>query len=178
MLGGMKWNSFFTLLTAAALLAGCSQSAPPAAAAAPSPDPDDAPTAAQPKLPTIKLWVGPQAMTAEMALTQKEEQTGMMFRTNMGEMEGMIFVFDRPQQASFWMKNCPLPLSCAYMDIDGRILEIHELHSQDTNLVVSAARNIMFVLETPSGWFDRHNIQPGTIVASEKGSLKNTFLEK
>ncbi len=170
----MKWNGFLTMLTAATLFAGCSQSTPPAAAA--SPAPNDLPTGAQPKLATIKLWVGPEAMTTEMALTQQQEQTGMMFRTNMGEMEGMIFVMDQPRQASFWMKNCPLPLSCAYMDVDGRILEIHELHPEDTNLVVSATPNIMFVLETPLGWFDRHNIKPGTMVASEKGSLKHTFL--
>jgi uncharacterized protein len=171
----MKWNGFLTMLTAAALFAGCGRSTPPAAAA--SPAPNVLPTQAQPKLATIKLWVGREAMTTEMALTQQQENTGMMFRTNMGEMEGMIFVMDQPRQASFWMKNCPLPLSCAYMDMGGRILEIHELHSQDTNPVVSSAGNVMFVLETPQGWFDRHNIKPGTIVASEKGSLEHTFFK-
>lgn len=173
----MKWHGFLTVLLGAALFAGCGHSAPPPVAMAPPAD-SIIPTAAQPKLPTIKLWVGPEAMTTEMALTQGQEQTGMMFRTNMGEMEGMIFVMDHPRQASFWMKNCPLPLSCAFMDIRGRIQEIHDMHAQDTNLIVSATDDIMFVLETPEGWFDRHNIRPGTVVASEKGSLKSTFLSQ
>jgi uncharacterized membrane protein (UPF0127 family) len=169
----MKRNRFLTLLLASALAGGCTPSAP--TVAAPSADPD-IPTAAQPKLDTIKLWIGPEQMITEMALTEKQEQTGMMFRTNMAENEGMIFVFDRPQQASFWMKNCTLPLSAAYMDIDGRILEIHDLQPQDTNIVQSATDNIEFVLETPQGWFQRHNIKTDTIVASEKGPLKKTFL--
>jgi uncharacterized membrane protein (UPF0127 family) len=169
----MKRNRLLILLLATALAGACTPSAPTVAATSADPG---IPTGAQPKLDTIKLWIGPEQMVAEMALTEKQERTGMMFRTNMAENEGMIFVLDRPQQASFWMDNCVLPLSAAYMDTDGRILEIHDLQPHDTNLVLSATDNIEFVLETPQGWFQRHNIKTGTIVASEKGSLKKTFL--
>jgi uncharacterized membrane protein (UPF0127 family) len=169
----MKCNHLLILLLAATPAGGCNHAAP--AVAVISPDPG-IPTAAQPKLDTIKLWIGPEQMITEMALTEKQERTGMMFRTNMAENEGMIFVFDRPQQASFWMDNCVLPLSAAYMDIDGRILEIHDLQPHDTNLVLSATDNIEFVLETPQGWFQRHNIRTGTIIVSERGPLKKTFL--
>jgi uncharacterized membrane protein (UPF0127 family) len=169
----MRRNRLLILPLAAALAGGCNQAPPPVAAILADPG---VPTAAQPKLDTIKLWLGPEQMTTEMALTEKQERTGMMFRTNMAENEGMIFVFDHPQQASFWMDNCVLPLSAAYMDTDGRILEIHDLQPHDTNLVLSATDDIEFVLETPQGWFQRHNIKTGTIVASEKGSLKKTFL--
>jgi len=92
----------------------------------------------------------------------------------MPENEGMIFVFP-PQRASFWMKNCPLPLSVAYLDSDGVIQEIHDLQPQDTNAVLSASDNIAYALETPQGWFQRHRVRPGMTVRSERGALRDTF---
>lgn len=172
----MRRNRALLLLLAAVALAwGCRHSQPPAAA--PASD-LGLPTNAQPRLSTIKLWIGPEEMITEMALTPLQEETGMMFRTNMGENEGMIFVLDHPEQASFWMMNCPLPLSAAYLDTSGRILEIHDLQPHDTNSVLSATDNIQFVLETRQGWFQRHNIKPGTVIATEKGSLSKTFLSQ
>lgn len=133
------------------------------------------PTQAQPKLPTVKLYIGPEQMDAEMCVTELQTRTGMMFRKSMGENDGMIFNLGSPQQASFWMENCYVPLSVAYIDPDGVIQEIHPLQPQDTNLVLSAQNNIQFALETPQGWFDKHNIKPGTLVRTEKGSLVETF---
>src|SRR6516162_4103611 len=74
------------------------------------------PTQAQPKLQTTKLYVGTQEMIAELALTQIQQHTGMMFRTNMAENAGMLFPLPYTQRASFWMKNCPYHLSAAYID--------------------------------------------------------------
>ncbi|MEO7679006.1 MAG: DUF192 domain-containing protein [Verrucomicrobiota bacterium] len=134
------------------------------------------PTKAQPKLRTIKLWVGPEEITAEMALTSIQVQTGMMFRTNIPENEGMIFPLPYPQRASFWMKNCPASLSAAYMTADGVIREIHHFEKQDTNAVVAANENIQFVLEMNEAWFQRHNIKTGAVIRTEYGSLEKTFL--
>jgi uncharacterized membrane protein (UPF0127 family) len=114
-------------------------------------------------------------MVAEMALNGIQQQTGMMFRTNLPENEGMIFPLPFPQQASFWMLNCPLPLSAAYIDPDGVIQEIHEFQPFNTNSVVANAANILFVLETPLGWFERHNVSTGTVIRTEFGPLKETF---
>ena len=159
------------VLLAFLTLAGCSKPATP-----PPPAVEQSgPTHAQPKLPTIQLWLGPEQMTAEMALTREQEETGMMFRTNMEENAGMIFVFPFPQRANFWMKNCPLPLSAAYIDSEGVILELHEFRPNDTNTISSATENIHFVLETPQGWFNRHNIHEGVKIRTEKGSLMQTF---
>jgi len=163
------------LLAAAIFVAGCgkpSESAPasPAVAAFPA-----IPTVAQPKLATIKLWIGPEEMITEMALTELQEQTGMMFRTNMEENEGMIFVFPEPVRASFWMKNTVLPLSAAYISPAGTILEIHDLQPQDTNVVLAATGNVQFVLETRQGWFKRHNITVGMSISTEKGPLPKVF---
>lgn len=133
------------------------------------------PTQAQPKLPTVKLWLGADQMDAEMCVTPEQERTGMMFRKTMGTNDGMIFNLGYTGQASFWMKNCYVPLSVAYIDPDGVIQEIHPLQTMDTNPVLSTSQNIRFALETPQGWFDLHNIKPGTVIRTEKGSLMETF---
>jgi uncharacterized membrane protein (UPF0127 family) len=134
------------------------------------------PTHAQGKLPTIRLWLGASELSAEMAITPMQEATGMMFRTNLDENAGMIFPLPYPQRAAFWMTNCPLPLTAAYIDPQGEILEIHELHANDANSVFSDAPNIYYVLEVNQGWFARHHIETGTIVRTEKGTLGETFV--
>jgi uncharacterized membrane protein (UPF0127 family) len=133
------------------------------------------PTQAQDKLPTIKLWIGAEQMDAELALTGIQQQTGMMFRTNMQENSGMLFVFPYPHQTAFWMKNTLVPLSAAYIDPEGVILEIHNLEPQNTNAVVAASDRIQYVLETPQGWFERHHIGTNTLIRTERGKLGNNF---
>lgn len=151
--------------------AGCGQKlAPPPPAAGPP-----VPTHAQGKLPTIRLWLGSAEVVAEMALNDEQQQTGMMFRTNLDENSGMIFPLPQLERARFWMTNCPLPLAAAYIDPQGEILEIHELHANDANTVESKTRNIFYVLEVNKGWFDRHHIVPGTTVRTERGTLQETF---
>lgn len=131
--------------------------------------------AAQPRLSTIKVWLGPHELTAEIARTTRERETGMMFRTEIGEDEAMLFVFPQAGQVAFWMKNVPIPLSCAYIDPDGVILELHDLEPYNETPVEARSYRIQYVLETPRGWFDRHGVEPGTVVRTERGSLRETF---
>jgi uncharacterized protein len=168
---------WFVCVMAAGLLLGfygCDKprSAAPPVAAASIPG---LPTKAQPKLRTMQLWVGSKAMTAELALSEVEEQTGMMFRTKMGPNDGMLFVLPGPERASFWMMNCDLPLSAAYIGGDGTILEIHDLQPHNTNSVVASSYNVEYVLETPQGWFKSNNIPVGTAISTDKGTLKKVF---
>ncbi|HOX59143.1 MAG TPA: DUF192 domain-containing protein [Candidatus Paceibacterota bacterium] len=123
----------------------------------------------------MKLWLGAEEMVAELALTPQQQLTGMMFRTNLPENAGMLFVFPAPHRASFWMKNCPLPLSAAYIDPEGVILEINDLQPHNTNSVVATSQRVQFVLETSQGWFGRHQVAPGTVVRTEHGTLLQTF---
>ena len=126
----------------------------------------------------MKMYLGAEQLDVELALTPQQEMVGMMFRTNILETDAMLFVFPRPYQASFWMKNCPESLSAAYIGPDGVIVEIHHLEKQDTNSVVAAADNIQYVLEVKDGWFARHNINTGTVMRTDKGSLRETFFQK
>ena len=163
------------------ILAGCEKSAgsPPASSANADLIPQHSlPTEAQPKLPTVKLYVGAEQMDAEMCVTSRQTETGMMFRKSMGTNDGMLFNLGYPQQAAFWMKNCFVPLSVAYINSEGVIEEIHPLQVQDTNNVVSTATNIRFALETPQGWFDQHHVTTGMVIRTERGTLLQTFGQK
>ena len=165
-------------LALAVAVAGCGGCKPVAAPPAVGSGIPGLPTQAQPKLQTVKLWLGPEEMIAELAATTEQVRTGMMFRTNMAENEGMLFDLGYPQPTGFWMPNCPLPLSVAYINPDGVIEEIHNLQPFDTNTVNSVSQNIQFALETRQGWFERHNIKPGVAMRTERGSLKETFSGK
>jgi uncharacterized protein len=169
---GVKPGRFIALLLGAAFWAGCQK--PADVAPAPSAD-NQLPSRAQPKLQTMKIYLGAETLDAELALTPQQEMTGMMFRTNIAETDAMLFVLPSQQRASFWMKNCPESISAAYIGPDGVIAEIHHLEKNDTNAIVAATDNIQYVLETKDGWFARHNINPGTVIRTDKGSLQETF---
>src|ERR1041385_5698355 len=161
-----RWTLVLPLLVA--ICVGCGKegsSAPPPTTIAVA-DPFE-PTQAQPRLQTMKLYVGTQEMVAELALSAIQQHTGMMVRTNMDENAGMLFPLPYTQRASFWMKNCPYHLSAAYIDPDGIIQEIRDLQPYNTNSVVAGSDNIRFVLETPFGWFEKHHIGPGVAVVTE-----------
>jgi uncharacterized protein len=170
----MTWARLTKLLLVVFICGGCQKKEASSAASATG-EAVALPTRAQPKLRTIKVWMGPEEMEAEMALSTLQRETGMMFRTNVDENSGMLFVFGGPFQASFWMKNTVVPLSAAYIDPTGNIVEIHDLKPLETNAVTAAGADIQYVLETSQGWFQRHHISVGTLVRTEYGSLQQTF---
>lgn len=120
----------------------------------------------QPKLPTISIEVAGIPVEAEVADTDESRATGMMFRSSMGENEGMLFVMDAVGPVSFWMKNTLIPLSIAYINATGVILEIHEMQPLNEESVESRFSTIAYALEMPGGWFQQQGIKPG---ASVKG---------
>ena len=130
---------------------------------------------AQPKLPTLKLWLGAHELSAEAALTEIQQATGMMYRKEMGENEAMLFAFGRAHQAAFYMKNTYVPLSGAYIDSEGTILEIHDMKPLDETPIVAGTNRVQFVLETKQGWFKRHNVTTGAVIRTEYGKLMDSF---
>lgn len=163
------------------ILAGLSGCKKPASTSKPEIDPLYGHlTHAQSRLPTIKLWLGAEELTAELARTELQIRTGMMFRTNLVETEGMLFVF--PPEAigpkDFYMRNCVVPLSAAYITPDGTIAEIIELEPGNEVGVRSKTSNLQYVLEVSRGWFERHNIRTGAVIRTEHGSLHDTFFAR
>jgi uncharacterized protein len=170
----MRRGSICILTLSASLLwAGCNHSG----ALAPTPVVPAQPASGQPqpKLSTIKLWLGPKEVIAEQAVSPVQVQTGMMFRKQMEENEGMLFVFSRPMRVSFWMRNTLLPLSCAYIDSSGVILETHDMKPLDETPIEATSDQVQFVLEVKQGWFERNKIAPGTLVRTERGALGETY---
>jgi hypothetical protein len=131
---------------------------------------------AQPKLPTVKVWLGDQELIAEVARATVQIATGMMYRTNMPENEAMIFVFPDAARRSFYMRNCVVPLSAAYISPNGVILELIDMKPHDEEGIPSRSTHVQFVLEVPQGWFQRHNVGPGAAIRTERGSLMETFV--
>ncbi len=128
---------------------------------------------AQPKLRTVKLWLGTQEIDAELAVSVAEISTGMMYRKSMAENEGMLFLFAQPDQRNFYMKNCLVPLSAAYIDPQGAIDQIIDLQPGVEKPVPSRSDQIKYVLEMPQGWFARHDVTSGMVINTSEGPLKN-----
>ena len=105
-------------------------------------------------------------ITVEIARTDEERALGLMFRKNLPDGQGMLFIFDRDQQLSFWMKNTIIPLSIAFISSDGHILEIKDMQPNDINSVKSS-RSVRYALEAPQGWFSRVNVKAGDVVKIE-----------
>lgn len=114
-------------------------------------------------LPVTKIRVGGHAVDAEVASTPPERQVGLMYRFSLPADRGMLFVFAESQPLSFWMRNTYVPLSIAYIDAQGRILNIEELVPQDERSKWSAGP-ALYALEMRKGWFAQKGIRPGAKV--------------
>lgn len=174
----MKFPAIRVCVVMACLGLGCRQSAPSPAPAPPAPASNAGQiylNHAQPKLTTVKVWLGTNELETEVAVTMQQLATGMMYRTNLAENAAMIFVFPQPHQTSFYMRNTLLPLSGAYVDPDGVILEIHDLKPKDETPVLADTDQVQYVLEVNQGWFGRHNVATGAVLRTQFGSLRETF---
>ena len=72
----------------------------------------------------LTLKMGEKTFNLELATTPAQRQRGLMFRDSLPQDGGTIFVFDEPEVLSFWMRNTRIPLDIAYIDSEGRILDI------------------------------------------------------
>jgi uncharacterized membrane protein (UPF0127 family) len=111
-------------------------------------------------LETKSMTVGDVPLTVEIADTPETRQKGLMFRKSMPENHGMLFVFEREEKRSFWMKNTPLPLSIAYISADGTIREILDMEPF-TERSYPSGWSVKYALEVNQGFFERHGIKTG-----------------
>jgi uncharacterized membrane protein (UPF0127 family) len=123
-----------------------------------------APGRAEPPLKALQIKVAGHALRAEVAATVEQRMQGLMFRKKLGANDGMVFVFDEPGYHAMWMKNTPLPLSVAFVDGEGRILNILDMepHTLDQHMAAGPAR---YAIETNKGWFAQRRIKAGDKVA-------------
>ena len=110
---------------------------------------------------TFPIKVGGQVVRMQIAILLSESQKGLMFRKSMGADEGMIFLYDQPQQMSFWMRDCILPLDIGFFDATGELKEIYPLYPHDERPVSSRSRQLQFALEMNQGWYKQHGLKPG-----------------
>jgi uncharacterized membrane protein (UPF0127 family) len=114
----------------------------------------------QPRLATTRLSAGMHNIVAELATTPEQRQVGMMFRTQMADHEGMLFVFDAPQQQCFWMRNTLIPLAIAFIGDDGRIVNIVEMQPK-SDASHCSAKPVRYALEMNAGWFSKRGLKAG-----------------
>lgn len=111
-------------------------------------------------LPTIELMITNQRATAEVAATTPTRTTGLMNRFSLKPDGGMLFVFNAPSQQLFWMKDTYVPLSIAFIDANGRILNIEDMAPQ-TETTHPSNGLALYALEMKKGWFAARGIGPG-----------------
>ncbi len=138
-------------LTLAALLALVSPLSAPA----------QVPEQGQPQqLQTTTLTAGMHLIRAQVAATSRQREIGLMFRRDMPVNDGMLFIFDEPQQQCFWMRNTLLPLTIAFLADDGSIVNMADMQPLTENSHCST-RPVRYVLEMNQGWFAKRGIKPG-----------------
>ena len=121
------------------------------------------PGAQEEKKSLLPLTIKGKTIKVEVARTEKEKERGLMFRGRMGKDEGMLFVYEREEMLSFWMKNTRLPLSIAFIDKGGRIVDIQDMEpfSLETH---TSAHPATYALEMNRGWFAKEGVKVGDSV--------------
>lgn len=119
-----------------------------------------APAAAQ-TLPTTRLSAGIHVITAEVAASDPARMRGLMFREKLAPNAGMLFIFDDRVVQCMWMRNTLIPLSVAFIDDDGRIVNIEDMQPR-TETSHCATQPVRFALEMELGWFARRGLKAGS----------------
>ncbi len=111
-------------------------------------------------LPRVKLSAGMHLIDAQVAASDATRATGLMHRRDMPQTEGMLFVFEQPTVQCFWMKNTLLPLTAAFVEDDGTIVNLADMKAQTTESHCSA-KPVRYVLEMNQGWFGKKGLKAG-----------------
>jgi uncharacterized membrane protein (UPF0127 family) len=117
--------------------------------------------APQMNLQRSTLSAGMHQIEVQLAVTPAQRQTGLMFRKEMPQGEGMLFIFEEPTRQCFWMKNTLLPLTAAFVADDGTIVNLADMKPQTTDSHCSD-KPVRYVLEMNVGWFAKKGIKAGS----------------
>jgi uncharacterized membrane protein (UPF0127 family) len=113
---------------------------------------------------TQDILVGQASCSVEIANTDRARARGMMGRRDILDGTGMLFIYPQSMYLSFWMKNTPSPLSIAFIDEVGKIIEISDLQPFSERSVKSS-RPCRAALEVPQGWFSKNRVVPGDFIS-------------
>ena len=113
---------------------------------------------------TTQIQIGNETLEVELAETSQEHAKGLRFRQTLAENAGMLFVFPAPQRVTFWMKDASIPLSIAFIQQDGKIIQIRPMQPNDETPVPSLSDTVAYALLVNQGWFERHGISAGTVI--------------
>jgi uncharacterized protein len=113
----------------------------------------------------IVTKTGVHVFSVEMATTEEEKTTGLMYRKELAEGKGMLFDFTPEQEVSMWMKNTYIPLDMIFIGADGRILRIAENTEPLSTKIIPSRGLAKGVLEVIAGTAQKYGIQPGDRVA-------------
>lgn len=111
-------------------------------------------------LPRTKLNAGMHMLDVQLAATPEQRQIGLMWRKDMPQHEGMLFVFEQAATQCFWMRNTLIPLSAAFVGDDGTIVNIADMKPQSDDSHCSD-KPVRFVLEMNAGWFAKRQVKAG-----------------
>ena len=112
------------------------------------------------QLPRTQLTAGMHVLNVQLAQTPEQRQIGLMWRKEMPQHEGMLFVFEQPTKQCFWMRNTLIPLSAAFVADDGTIVNIADMKPQSDDSHCSE-QPVRYVLEMNVGWFAKRQLQAG-----------------
>jgi len=114
-------------------------------------------------LPVVELTAGIHLIHAELADNDSARMRGLMYREALAPNHGMLFIFDETDTHCMWMRNTLLPLSVAFIDNDGTIVNIEEMKAR-TDDTHCARRGVHYALEMPGGWYKEHGLKAGSQV--------------
>jgi uncharacterized protein len=110
--------------------------------------------------PVTDLNAGINVIHAEVASSPRQREQGLMHREKLEPNAGMVFVFDQPERVCMWMKNTLIPLSVAFIDKDGKIVNVEEMKAQTLDSHC-AKKEVLYALEMTAGWFKQKNLKAG-----------------
>jgi uncharacterized protein len=127
--------------------------------------------AAQSASRSVQLTAGFHLITAEVAADDPMRGRGLMFRESLAANHGMLFIFDSKAIQCMWMRNTLIPLSVAFIEDDGRIVNIEDMKPQTEDSHCARAP-VRYALEMTQGWFTQRGLKPGATISGIGGAAK------
>ncbi len=129
-------------------------------------------TACPLSLTTTTISINGMKLLVEWADTPKSRSRGLSGRFSLDEDRGMLFVYPSPRDLVFWMKNTKIPLSIAFLDASGKIINIEKMQPDQTEIRYRSRKPAVYALEVNQNWFRTRGIEEGDRVSIQPPVLQ------